>query len=92
MRVIRLSFLLSCLFVLLCFSPSGALTRLAKRIELFRASSRPTSQHKQEKDSAEPFDVPWQGKAFQECVVPQFNRRGSYDEAKCPVVGIAEHI
>jgi len=90
MRLRPLSFLLSFLVTLLCFTPSKIFSSLEQRILRFQASSHPSSRRAEER--TKPFDVPWQGKKFQECVIPKWNRRGSYDEAKCPVVGIADHI
>jgi hypothetical protein len=92
MRVIRLSFFLflSFLAALLCFSPIKRLSGPAQRILHSQASSDLTS-HPVE-DRTKPFDVPWQGKKFEQCVIPKWNRRASYDEEKCPVAGIAEHI
>jgi hypothetical protein len=92
-RVIRLlgfSFLLSCLVAWLYFDTGKTVTQLVKRIPHDEKSSRPASHRAA--DRLEPFDVPWQGRKFTECVIPKVNRLAASQDAKCPAVGIAEHI
>ena len=89
-RLIGSSFLLALLVALLYFDVGKTVTRLVGKIPHDEKSSPPASHRAA--DTLKPFDVPWQGKKFTECVIPKVNRLAASEDVKCPEVGIAEHI